>query len=450
MTSTSRPPFAVPPSVQHLIGRVTAALPHRPRLAAMFASCLTSTLETTLQPQEDGSTFVITGDIPAMWLRDSSAQVRPYLLLAREDPEIAALLMGVVRRQVDFILHDPYANAFNATPSGARWEDDRTEMSDLVWERKYEVDSLCYPLQLAHGLWQATGRSDHLDARFRQAAAVILDLWRREQRHEAASPYRFERAAWQERGQLPRGGLGTPVAETGLTWSGFRPSDDACTHGYLVPSNMFAVVVLGHLAQIADEVWDDLDLGREAQELSRSIQAGIDAHARTEHPTFGTVYAYEVDGLGNVNLMDDANVPSLLSLPYLGYCAPEDPLYLSTRRFVLSEANPYFFRGKAASGVGSPHTPPGYVWPIALAMQGLTAVGEAEKLEMLRLLETTDAGTLWMHESFNADDPRRFTRPWFSWANALFCEFVLHCCGVALPGAALPASNALLQEQVSL
>lgn len=434
-------PYATLPSVKRLIERVSSNLPHRPRLAAMFASCFTSTLETTIQLLEDRSTFIVTGDIPAMWLRDSSAQVRPYLLLAREDPNIAALLEGVVRCQSEFILHDPYANAFNATPSGARWEDDQTEMSDLVWERKYEVDSLCYPLQLAYQLWRATGRTNHLDERFREAARAVLELWRHEQRHETDSPYRFQRTAWQERGQLPREGLGAPVSETGMTWSGFRPSDDACQYGYLVPANNFAVVVLGQLAKVADEVWDDPNLEREARDLERSIQVGIDTHARFVHPQFGVIYPYEVDGLGGVNLMDDANVPSLLSLPYLGYCAPDDPLYLNTRRFVLSEANPYFFRGAAATGVGSPHTPEGYVWPIALAMQGLTAVSDDEKVTMLDMLETTDAGTLWMHESFNANDPRRFTRPWFSWANSMFCEFVLHCCGVAVPGAALPAAR---------
>ncbi|WP_102124704.1 glycoside hydrolase family 125 protein [Deinococcus planocerae] len=437
------------PSLHALTEHVRRLLPHRPRLAAMFESCLTSTLETTVRPQSDGTTFVITGDIPAMWLRDSAAQVRPYLLLAPSDPAASDLIAGVVRRQVEYVLHDPYANAFNETASGARWEDDQTEMSDLVWERKYEVDSLCAVLHLAFQLWRATGRTDHLDTRFRAAAALILEVWRREQRHEAESPYRFVRTAWQERGQLPRGGLGSPIAETGMTWSGFRPSDDACRYGYLVPSNMYAVVVLGHLERLADEVLDDLDLLREARSLAASIQAGLDAHAKVEHPEFGTIYAYEVDGLGNYLLMDDANVPSLLSLPYLGSCAQDDPLYLNTRRFVLSRANPYFYSGRAAAGVGSPHTPTGYVWPIALAIQGLTATDDVERLEMLRLLETTDAGTLWMHESFSADDPRRFTRPWFSWANAMLCELVLHGCGITVPGAALEAISAPLLEQVN-
>ena len=215
-----------------------------------------------------------------------------------------------------------------------------------------------------------------------------------------------------------------------MTWSGFRPSDDACKYGYLVPSNMFAVVVLRYAAEIAGEVLQDTDLAEEAAKLADEIDVGIKQYAVTQHDEFGPIFAYETDGRGNMNLMDDANVPSLLAIPYLGYTAADDPVYLNTRRFVLSSHNPYFFDGTAASGIGSPHTPDRYIWHIALAVQGMTAWSGEEQERLLDLMESTDAGTGFMHEGFDADDPERFTRPWFSWANMMFCEFVLMRCGL--------------------
>ena len=426
---------ALPDSMQDLIAEVSGALAHRPKLARMFARCFPNTLQTTITRLSDGTTFVITGDIPAMWLRDSAAQVRPYLALAAADAQIADLLEGVVRRQMRYILHDPYANAFNEAPNGRGHQSDQTEMSALVWERKYEVDSLCYSVQLAYLLWQATGRTSHFDQTFRDAAQAIVQLWRREQRHHDGSPYRFERANTIPIDTLSHGGQGSPVAETGMTWSGFRPSDDSCTYGYLVPANMFAVVALGYLAQIAAQALGEPALAAESWQLRDAIDAGIQTYAKVEHPRHGTIYAYETDGRGNYNLMDDANVPSLLSLPYLGYCAKDDPVYLNTRAFVLSTDNPYFFRGAVAEGIGSPHTPKGYIWHIALAMQGLTAADPAERERILGLLERTDAGAELMHEGFSADDPSKFTRPWFAWANSLFSELVLEYCGYHLPRA---------------
>jgi meiotically up-regulated gene 157 (Mug157) protein len=378
----------------------------------------------------DGTTYVITGDIPAMWLRDSAAQLRPYLALAPYDQQLSDLLAGAVRRQLRYVLLDPYANAFNAEDDGHGHQDDDTAMSGWVWERKYEIDSLCAPLQLAYLLWRATGRSDHLDATFRAAAWTIITLWRREQRHDEQSPYFFRRQNCPPDDTLSHDGKGAPVAETGMTWSGFRPSDDACAYGYLVPANMFAVVALRYVAELAELVLRDADLRLAAVDLAAAIEAGIRRYATVEHPAHGTIYAYETDGMGRYNLMDDANVPSLLSLPYLGYCAAADPIYRNTRAFVLSEDNPYFYRGAAAAGIGSPHTPPRYIWHIALAMQGLTTTDPAEREQMLDLLESTDAGTGYMHEGFHADDPAQFTRPWFAWANALFSELVLRCCSL--------------------
>jgi uncharacterized protein len=424
----------LPESMCNLIDYVSDELhkAERPKLAAMFRECFTNTYQTTIQQLEDGSTFVITGDIPAMWLRDSSAQVRTYLLLANKDPQIADMIEGVVERQAAYIGLDPYANAFNKGPNGAGHQQDHTQMSPWIWERKYEIDSLCYPIQLSYLLWKATGRTSQFNEAYRKAVLSILTLWKVEQEHETKSPYRFERSNCPPTDTLPREGLGSQVGYTGMTWSGFRPSDDACTYGYLLPSNMFAVVVLGYIAEIAEQVWKDEDVHMEALKLEDQIKQGIEAYGIIEHPKFGSIFAYEVDGFGGVHLMDDANVPSLLSIPYLGYTVESDPTYQRTRSFILSEENPYFYAGKEAKGVGSPHTPESYIWPIALAVQGLTASTQEEKIHILDVLAVTDGGTGLIHEGFHVDDSTKFTRPWFSWANSMFSELVLDVCGLSI------------------
>jgi uncharacterized protein len=414
----------LPQSMQHLLERVADTLPEFPRLPKMFADTFSNTFTTTLQPQPDGSVFVITGDIPAMWLRDSAAQVKPYLHLAKMDEQFAHLIAGVVKRQMQYVLLDPYANAFNESANGRCHNKDKTEMSPWIWERKYELDSLCAPLELAHALWQTTGETSHLDETFVQAAEKIVETITLEQHHET-SPYSFERFEGPASDTLTNKGRGNPVAYTGMSWSGFRPSDDACTYNYLVPSNMFAVVALNHLSDLP---FGSDELTIKAQRLAETIRTGIETHGKVNHSRFGEMYAYETDGFGNYHLMDDANVPSLLSAPYLGYCSKDAPTYQATRAFVLSKENPYFYQGKAAKGIGSPHTPNDYIWPIALCMQGLTSSSRPEQLGLLESLMSTDAGTGLMHESFHKDDPSKFTRPWFAWANSLFAEFVLGLC----------------------
>lgn len=419
-------------ALTNLVDRVAAATQAHPKLARIFRNALLNTLQTTVQRKEDGTTFVITGDIPAMWLRDSAAQVRPFLTLAAEAPELGDMIEGLVRRQMDCILQDPYANAFNESPTGKGHQADNTEMSPWLWERKYEIDSLCYPVQLAYLLWKNTGRTSHLTPSFAAAARRILETWRTEQHHESRSTYRFERSDCPPTDTLTREGRGAEVGYTGMTWSGFRPSDDACTYGYLVPANMFAAVALRQLAEMAREAIGDERLAEEGDALLAEIDEGIRRHAIVEHPEHGRIFAYETDGFGAHYLMDDANVPSLLSIPYLGYASADDPVYANTRRFVLSPANPYYFEGMAARGVGSPHTPQGYIWHIALAMQGLTATDREEKLRLLLLMADTDAGTGMMHEGFCADDPQVYSRQWFSWANMMYCELLMDYCGIRI------------------
>ncbi|THF84518.1 glycoside hydrolase family 125 protein [Cohnella fermenti] len=411
-------------AIDRLFAEADMRLASRPKLLAMLKTCFASTLETTAKLLEDGTSFVFTGDIPAMWLRDSSAQVRHYVPLAKDDPTLQRLIEGLIRRQIACIGIDPYANAFNEAANDHRLDWDETDLNPWIWERKYEVDSLCYPLQLAYLYWKATGRAGIFDEAFRQAAGRVIDLWTTEQRHAEQSPYRFARHTGPKSDTLRNNRMGMPVNYTGMTWSGFRPSDDACKFGYLIPANMFAAVALGNVAEIAADVYADDGLAARALTLKEELEYGIETYGIVNHPQFGRIYAYETDGFGNYNLMDDANVPSLLSIPYLGYKPKDDEVYRNTRRFVLSEANPYFYSGKAAQGIGSPHTPNRYIWPIALSMQLLTSDDIAERQQLLELLVSTDAGTGFMHEGFDADDPTRFTRPWFAWANSLFAEAV--------------------------
>lgn len=393
------------------------------------------TLNRAARRLEDGTVFLVTGDIPAMWLRDSAAQVLPLLRIGEYCPAAEAFAGAVLRRQLSYILLDPYANAFNAGADGAGHQRDRTLMSPYVWERKYEVDSLCYPLHLAERYWRATGRADVFDELYWRAAARVIELWEVEQDHEARSPYRFRRRFARASGTLARRGRGTPVAVTGLTWSGFRPSDDACVYGYNVPGNMFAAHVLTRLPAIAaaapSGALPDSGLIDRAARLHAAIEQGLREHAVIDDPVTGPRWAYEVDGRGGVLEMDDANVPSLLSLPRLGYCGFDDPLYRATRAFVLSPRNPYYYSGTAAAGVGSPHTPRRHVWPIALAMAALTDPEVSHKRAALETLLHTRGGTDRIHESFHVDRPRKWTRGWFSWAEAVVCDLVLDCCGIA-------------------
>ncbi|MBC1632764.1 glycoside hydrolase family 125 protein [Listeria welshimeri] len=400
------------------------------KLAEMYERCMENTLDTTIKIRESGLTFILTGDIPAMWLRDSVCQVRPFLIFAKENEEIESMLIGLSKEQVSLVGIDPYANAFNETPNGAGHQADKTEMHPQVWERKYEIDSLCYPIQLAYLIWKITGRTEQFDAAFFKMLQTIFAVWEVEQHHETKSPYRFERMDCVPSDTLKRDGLGTKTAYTGMLWSGFRPSDDACEYGYLIPSNMFAVVVLGYAKEIIETFYpSEKETVRQAVTLKNDIQLGIEKFGTYNHPTFGEIFAFEVDGLGNQLLMDDANVPSLLSMPIINYLEKESPIYQNTRKFILSKSNPYYFEGELAKGIGSPHTPVGYIWPIGLAIQGLTASDESEKLAILQMLLETDAGTGLMHESFHPDHPEDFTREWFSWANMMFCELVLDVAG---------------------
>lgn len=409
-------------SVEALTDRVASEI-FDPELAWLFRNCLPNTLDTTIDYQEsDGpDSFVITGDIPAMWLRDSAAQVWPFLPLARSDEKLRAMLAGVIRRQAGGILLDPYANAYYRDPVLGHWKDDRTEMRPGVHERKWELDSLAYFVRLSHGYWAATGDVSPFGETWRAAMAAMFGLLEIEQGAGQRSRYSFERPGGTV---LPQGGRGRPSAECGLIRCAFRPSDDMVTFPFLVPANAMMAVALRDIGVLLDTL-GCAELLSQASRFSAEIFAALEELAVVEHPVHGEIWAYEVDGLGGVHLMDDANVPSLLSLPYLGFCENADPRYLRTRGFCLSGDNPHFVTGTAGTGIGSPHTGPGTIWPMSLTMQALTATDDGEILACLRQLVASHAGTGFMHESFHADDAGSFSRPWFSWANTLFGELMV-------------------------
>lgn len=396
-------------------------------LAWLFENCFPNTLDTTVQFGQKNNkpdTFVITGDIDAMWLRDSSAQVWPYLVLMNQDDELKTLIQGVIHRHNACILLDPYANAFNDGPVGGEWQSDHTKMIPELHERKWEIDSLCYAIRLAHGYWQATEDTSVFDEDWKQAMRLVVQTFKEQQRKEDRGPYRFMRTTPRATDTLPGDGYGNPIRPVGLICSAFRPSDDATIYPFLVPSNLFAVQSLRQLASMVRAIDDEESFAQTCEELADEVWEALQAHAVSDHLEYGKIYAFEVDGYGNKLFMDDSNVPSLLSMSYLGSLVADDPIYQNTRRFVLSEDNPYFFSGKAAKGIGGPHVGMDYIWHMSIILQALTADNDEEINQCLTWLKETHAGTGFMHEGFHKDDPSDFTRSWFAWTNTLFGELI--------------------------
>jgi len=397
-------------------------------LAWLFENCFPNTLDTTVNYRIiDGKpdTFVITGDINAMWLRDSSAQVWPYVPLAKDDKKLKDLIAGVINKQAKCILIDPYANAFNDGPTGSEWAKDITEMKPELHERKWEVDSLCYPIRLSYGYWKSTNDSVCFDENWKKAMYLIYDTFRVQQRKNGRGPYSFERVTGWQTDTVAGGGWGNPLKPVGLICSIFRPSDDATIFPFLVPSNYFAVVSLRQLAEMFKTIFNDISFADKCLEMASEVESALKEYANIEHSKLGKIIAYEVDGFGNHHFMDDSNVPSLLSLPYLGAVKSDDPLYLNTRKYLFSGYNPYFFKGKAAEGIGGPHSGMEMIWPLSFVMKALTSRDEIEITQCLKMLKATHADTGFMHESFHMDNPAKFTRKWFAWANTIFGELII-------------------------
>jgi hypothetical protein len=397
----------------------------------MFENCFPNTLDTTVRYRKtDGKddTVVYTGDIHAMWLRDSGAQVWPYVQLANQDPELKAMLAGVIRRQFKCINIDPYANAFldpyDPNPDH-QWMRDMTDMKEGLHERKWEIDSLCYPLRLAYHYWKTTGDISIFDEEWLQAIENILKTFKEQQRKNGVGPYRFQRRTERQLDTMNNNGLGNPVNPVGLIVSCFRPSDDATTYQFLIPSNFFAVTSLRKAAEILVTVNKETAMSEECVHLAQEVEDALRRYAVCNHPQYGQIYAFEVDGFGNQYLMDDSNAPSLLSMAYLGDVDVNDPIYQNTRKFVWSKDNPYFFKGTAGEGIGGPHIGYDMIWPMSIMMKAFTSQDDKEIVWCVKTLMNTDADTGFIHESFHKDNPANFTRAWFAWQNTLFGELIL-------------------------
>jgi uncharacterized protein len=414
-------------AVEDVIARFKSSVGSK-ELGWLFENCFPNTLDTTVDFEMiDGKpdTYVITGDIDAMWLRDSTAQVWPYLSLIKNDEKLKQLIAGVINRQTKNILLDPYANAFYKDPAKvSEWKDDLTDMKPGIHERKWEIDSLCYPIRLAFHYWKKTGDTTPFDASWKQAIALTLKTFKEQQRKDGKSPYKFERrTSWATDG-VPLGGYGYPAKPVGLIFSMFRPSDDATIFPFLIPANFFAVRSLLQATEMLIAIHKDNAMAQQCAALANEVAAALQRYAVVRHATFGNVYAYEVNGFGSFNLMDDANVPGLLSLPYLGAVKTTDPVYMNTRRLLWSEHNPFFFKGSAGEGIGGPHVGVDMIWPLSLIIRGLTATNDQEIKQSIQILQRSNAGTGFMHEAFHKNDVKKFTRKWFAWANTIFGELL--------------------------
>jgi meiotically up-regulated gene 157 (Mug157) protein len=415
-------------AVERVIEEVQSKIGNK-ELAWMFGNCFPNTLDTTVDfAMVDGKpdTYVITGDIDAMWLRDSSAQVYPYLSLVKEDEPLKLLVAGVINRQTRCILLDPYANAFYKDASKeSDWKTDHTDMKPGVHERKWEIDSLCYTIRLAHGYWKATGDALPFDDKWHEAVKLILKTFKEQQRKENHGPYSFMRTTQWATDTVPGKGYGNPAKPVGLIYSMFRPSDDATVFPFLIPSNFFAVVSLRQAAEMLEALAKDSATASACRALADEVESALKTYAAVDHPMAGKIFAFEVDAFGNYYCTDDGNIPSLLSLPYLGAVQPGDAVYQATRKYLLSPQNPYYCVGKAASGMGGPHVGVDMIWPLGLVMEGLSATDDAEIKKCLDYLQKNHAGTGFIHEAFHKDDATKFTRSWFAWANTIFGELVL-------------------------
>ncbi len=397
-------------------------------LGWLFENCFPNTLDTTVTFSDKNGrpdTYVITGDIDAMWLRDSTAQVWPYMEFIKDDKRLKSLIEGLINRQTKYVNKDPYANAFYDDPNKVgEWASDHTKMQPGVHERKWEIDSLCYPIRLAYHYWKTTEDKQPFDDQWEKAIKATLEVFIDQQRKDGQGAYSFQRSTPKGTDTLPLGGYGYPVKPVGLISSAFRPSDDATVYSFLIPSNFFAVVSLRQAAEMIDVIRGNSKLSIALRSLADEVESALKAHATVEHPKYGEIYGFEVDGYGSVVLMDDANIPSLISLPYLGAVDASDPVYQNTRAFVWSEDNPFFFKGQAAEGIGGPHVGIDMIWPMSITMRGLTSNNPDEIRSCIKALKATHGGTGFMHETFHKDDPKNFTREWFAWANTLFGEFL--------------------------
>ncbi|WBW74436.1 alpha-mannosidase GH125 family Mug157 [Schizosaccharomyces osmophilus] len=415
-------------------------------LARLFENCMPNTLDTTIRWHSDHSdhpqTLVITGDIPAEWIRDSANQLAPYLPLVKSDRPLSSLILGAIQTQAEMLIQFPYCNAFQPPKQSHIGGNDNGQSDrvtpaydpQVVFECKYELDSLAAFLKLSYNYWLYSKDSSIFSAKWVSTIQVIFRVLEEQSTptfdEDTGFPknpvYTFLRQTDSGTETLGLSGRGFPLNKnSSLIRTAFRPSDDTSILQYLIPANAMMVVELSHLHEMLQAA-GHADLAKLAMSWARRISNGIREHGIVDHPKFGKVYAYEVDGYGSAIFMDDANIPSLLSLPYLGYVERDDPVYLNTRKMILSpEGNPYFLKGTVISGIGGPHIGLRNVWPMSLIVQAFTSDDDDEIRSLLNTIKHSTNSLGLMHESVDITSFARYTRSWFSWANSLYSELIL-------------------------
>ena len=414
-------------SVENAINEFGSKVKNK-ELAWLFNNCFPNTLDncvTYTDFENRPDTFVNSGDTDAMWLRDSSAQVWSYLPFLRKDKALKDLVGGVINRQTRYILKDPYASSFFNDPTKtSEFKEDLTNMIPGVHERKWEIDSLCYPIRLAYRYWQQTKDTSRFDTAWQDAMKLVLKTFKEQQRKDNDGPYHFQRSTAWATDSLPMQGFGYPVKPIGLICSAFRPGEDVTVFSFLVPSNFFAVVSLRQAAELFRVIKADEKVAEEMDALAMEVRQALQKYAIVDHEKYGKVYAYELNGYGSYNMMDDAAIPSLLALPYIGALSMTDPIYLNTRKMVLSAENPFFYKGKVAEGIGGPHIGKNMVWPMSIIARGLTSTDDDEIKNCHLMLLKSHADTGFMHESFHVDNVKQYTRAAFPWVNTMYGEFL--------------------------
>ncbi|TVY36000.1 Meiotically up-regulated protein 157 protein [Lachnellula occidentalis] len=401
-----------------------------PDLYRLFQNSFPNSLDTAVKwkgvaanNSNEELTFLITGDINAMWLRDSANQMQSYLPLVTANSSknsLASLYRGVINLQARYILEAPFCNSFQPPvesgigPSKNQdTPDDFTPAisTNIAFECKYELDSLAAFLELSADYYEATTDIDFF-RNFQWVDAINTIIATTESLLVGTYssngsvntlPYTWQRTTTSATETLDNSGRGNPVQDdTGLIRSAFRPSDDSTTYQLFIPANMMFSRYLDSASKIMANISNQRNLANHMHNFSGRIRDAITKHGIVNHPTYGSIYAYEVDGYGSQNIMDDANIPSLLSAPFLGYLDQNDKVYQNTRKMIFSKDNPYYMRGPVINAVGGPHAGYGQAWPMASIVRIFTTNDTAEITTALQELVSSTDGLGLIHESINS------------------------------------------------
>lgn len=429
-------------------------------LARLFENAFPNTLDTTVRWHVDGTSkhktskkhwdaaawqgpqsFIVTGDINAEWLRDSTNQLAQYQLLAKKDKDIHQLILGAINTQAEYVIGSPYCNAFQPPPPSGlspTFQGDGDTVHPLyeesfVFECKYELDSLAHFLSLGNQFYNHTGSTAFVNERWLLALDTLLSVLLEQSKGTfdestgayQGNEYRFQRQTNLGTETLGLSGIGNPLASgTGLIRSAFRPSDDATILGFFIPANAMMAVELSRTASLLKSAGKK-KVAAQVAGWAETIEAAVWTHGVVTHKTHGQVFAFEVDGYGSSILMDDANLPSLLSLPLLGFTTTDNEIYKNTRKMILSKkSNPYFLVGEDFKGIGGPHVGLESAWPMSVLVQAMTSDDDEEIMTCLASVKNVSRLGV-VHESVNVDHGRKYSRSWFAWANSVFAQTIL-------------------------